>query len=301
MNLLVTGAWRDAKEYLSEIEGMGHDVKFLQYEKDPLPCEYDWVEGVICNGLFLHHPIERFPKLKYIQLTSAGYDRVPIEYIKRHDIKLYNAKGVYSIPMAEWAIMSALELYKNAYSFFENQQKRLWKKDSSLLELTDKKVCIVGYGNVGREVAKRFSSFGTQILAVNRSKVEDIYIRQWFPLQRMDEALSEADIVIICIALTTETKNLFDRDRINKMKQGSVLVNISRGDVIEEETLMESLCDDKFRGVALDVFAEEPLSEKCALWNDPRVIISPHNSYVGDKVNVRMREVIYSNLKKVEV
>ena len=71
MNLLVTGAWKEAKEYLSEIEKMGHDVKFLQYEKDLLPCEYDWVEGVICNGLFLYHPIEKFSRLKYIQLTST--------------------------------------------------------------------------------------------------------------------------------------------------------------------------------------------------------------------------------------
>ena len=78
MNLLITGAWPEAKEHIAEIERMGHKVAFLQQEKEQLPCAYEWVEGVICNGLFLHHPISLFTNLRYIQLTSAGYDRVPM-------------------------------------------------------------------------------------------------------------------------------------------------------------------------------------------------------------------------------
>lgn len=86
MNLLVTGAWKNAKEYLSRLEGIGNNIQFLQYETERLPCDYTWIEGVICNGLFLHHPIERFIHLKYIQLTSAGFDRVPMEYIRKQGI-----------------------------------------------------------------------------------------------------------------------------------------------------------------------------------------------------------------------
>lgn len=296
MNLLVTGAWKEAKEYLSEIEEMGHTVKFLQYEKDSLPCEYDWVEGVICNGLFLYHPIERFSKLKYIQLTSAGYDRVPIEYIKRHHIKIYNANGVYSIPMAEWAMLSVLEIYKNAYHFFEKQQKGIWKKDYSLLELTGKKVCFIGHGSVGKETAKRFAAFGTENIAVNRSEVNDKNIQQWIPLNKIDEILPKVDIIIICIALTEETKNLINNTRLSKMKNDSVIVNCSRGSIIDEEALCKHLQEGKFRGVALDVFNQEPLTEENKLWREPRVIISPHNSFVGDKVKDRMYNVIYNNL-----
>ena len=82
MNLLITGAWQQASEYIEQIEAMGHRVSFLQYEKDSLDCDYEWVEGVICNGLFLYHSIEKFTNLKYIQLTSAGMDRIPLDYIK---------------------------------------------------------------------------------------------------------------------------------------------------------------------------------------------------------------------------
>ena len=123
MNLLVTGAWNHAQDHLEQIRQMGHDIRFLQYEKDDLPCTYDWVEGVICNGLFCHHSIEKFTRLRYIQLTSAGYDRVPMAYIREKGISVFNARGVYSIPMAEWAVMSILEIYKNAYGFYRKQQQ----------------------------------------------------------------------------------------------------------------------------------------------------------------------------------
>ena len=93
MNLLVTGAWQGAKDGIEQLKMLGHQVQFLQFEKDELPCSYEWVEGVICNGLFLSHPIERFTHLKYIQLTSAGFDRVDMQYLYS-DGDLYNFMDV---------------------------------------------------------------------------------------------------------------------------------------------------------------------------------------------------------------
>ena len=93
MNLLVTGAWQGAKDGIEQLKMLGHQVQFLQFEKDELPCSYEWVEGVICNGLFLSHPIERFTHLKYIQLTSAGFDRVDMQY-PYSDGDLYNFMDV---------------------------------------------------------------------------------------------------------------------------------------------------------------------------------------------------------------
>ena len=117
MNLLITGAWHGAQEHIAEIEAMGHEVRFLQWEKDEI-VDPDWVEGVIGNGLFLHHPIESFPNLQYIQLTSAGFDRVPMDYVKAHGIEIHNAKGIYSIPMAEYAVAGVLQLYKQSRFFY---------------------------------------------------------------------------------------------------------------------------------------------------------------------------------------
>ena len=86
MNLLVTGAWLQAKDYIRLIRECGHSVEFLQNEADDLPCSSEWVQGIIGNGIFLDHPIECFPNLQYIQLTSAGFDRVPMKYVAEHNI-----------------------------------------------------------------------------------------------------------------------------------------------------------------------------------------------------------------------
>ena len=94
MKLLITGAWKCTSEQLNQIEKLGHSVVFMQNETDEMPCSYEEVEGAICNGLFLYHPIEKFTSLKFIQLISAGFDRVCLDYVKEKGIQIYNARGV---------------------------------------------------------------------------------------------------------------------------------------------------------------------------------------------------------------
>ena len=167
MKLLITGAWVNAKNHLSELQSLGHEVVFMQNESENLPCDPLWVEGVICNGLFLSHDISAFQNLKYIQLTSAGYDRVPMEYVTAHNITIHNARGVYSIPMAEYALCGVLALYKQSRFFLKNQMQHKWEKHRGLIELHGKTVCIVGCGSVGTECAKRFSAFGTVVRGID--------------------------------------------------------------------------------------------------------------------------------------
>lgn len=279
MNLLVTGAWQCTEEQLDELRQMGHEICFMQYEKDALPCEYAWAEGVICNGLFLSHPIERFTNLKYIQLTSAGYDRVPMDYVKAHNIEIHNAKGVYSIPMAEFAVCGVLQLYKQSRYFYENQKHHKWEKHRGLLELDGKTVCIVGCGDVGKECAKKFDAFGCDIIEIHRD------------LQCI-EAIKTADIVVVTIALTEQTYHLI---RPSEMKQGAVLVNISRGAVVDHNDLVETLKSGKILAV-LDVFEDEPLNENSPLWEMKNVLLTPHNSFVGNKNVERLDKLVLTNI-----
>lgn len=298
-NVLLTGAYSYTREQVDKIEQLGWKTTFIQNELTALDIDVSDFDAVVCNGLFVHNDIEKFYNLKMVQATSAGLERLPIEYMEKHHIMYYNAKGVYSIPMAEWTVMSILQIYKNAYEFFRKQQAQKWEKDRSLLELTDKQVCIIGYGDVGRETAKRLSAFGTEITVVNRSMIKDSIVSRCFLLSGLNEVLAKADIVVLCIALTEETRGLLNADRLQLMKQGSVLVNIARGALIDEKALISCLKNGKFKGVALDVFEKEPLFEKSELWQIPGVIISPHNSFVGELVRKRMFSVIYDNLEKM--
>ncbi len=295
MKLLITGAWKCTSEQLNQIETMGHSVVFMQNEKDTLPCAYEEVEGVICNGLFLHHSIEKFTSLRYIQLTSAGFDRVPMDYVQAHGIKIYNARGVYSIPMAEFAISGVLQLYKQSRFFYENQKKSVWEKHRDVLELYGKTVCIVGCGNVGTECAKRFQSFGCKVIGVDLYPREDMAYEKIYSLLDLDNCLPQADVVILTLPLTEDTRHMMNETRFRAMKDGSVLVNIARGAVVDEQALLKVL-DEKLLGAVLDVFEEEPLSLDNLLWKKENVIITPHNSFVGDGNNERLNRVVFNSL-----
>ena len=297
VKILVTGAWKCTSEQLNQIESMGHSVVFMRNEKDEVPCSYEEVEGVICNGLFLSHPIEKFISLRYIQLTSAGFDRVPMDYVQAQGIAIYNARGVYSIPMAEFAISGVLQLYKQSKFFYENQKRSVWEKHRGLLELYGKTVCIVGCGNVGTECAKRFSIFGCKVIGVDLFLREDVAYEKMYALESLDEALSQSDVVVLTLPLTEETRYMINEQRFAKMKNGSVLVNIARGAVVDEQALL-NVIDEKLLGAVLDVFEEEPLSLDKPLWQKENVILTPHNSFVGDGNTERLKKVILRNLKE---
>ena len=286
MELLVTGAFSGAKLHMRDLEEKGHRVHFLQFEKDELPCPPDQIEGVICNGLFLYHAIENFTSLRFIQLTSAGYDRVPMEYVHDHGIEIYNARGVYSIPMAEAAVAGVLVLYRKMYVFRENQKRHVWEKQRDLLEISGKAVGIFGYGSVGSECAKRFEAFGARVVGVNSS---------WAP-DKADLLLRESDIVICALPLTESTGHYFDAERISLMKPTAVFVNLSRGGTVDTAALARALAEGRLHGAVLDVFEEEPLGTESPLWDMENVIITPHNSFVGEGNEERLWGVIRETL-----
>ena len=296
MNLLVTGAARLRPEQMDALRDAGHQVWFLQNEQDALPLPYDAVEGVICNGLFVYHAIERFVSLKYIQLTSAGFDRVPMDHIREKGIQIHNARGVYSSLMAEMAICGVLQLYKQSRFFAANQAACRWEKHRGLLELSGKNVCIIGCGDVAVECAKRFSAFDCRVTGVNIRPKELPYFEKIVLLEQLEEVLPQADVVVLAVPLAPETERLMNAARFALMKPGAILVNIARGPVVDTQAMIDAL-ERKLGGAVLDVFEEEPLRPDSPLWQMENVIITPHNSFIGDNTQHRLWRVIENNLK----
>ena len=296
MNILVTGAWKCTEEDLNTIAAMGHQVVFMQQEREALPVEPAWVEGMICNGLFLHHDIGLFPNLRFIQLTSAGFDRVPMDEVNRRGIRICNARGVYGIPMAEFAVSGVLQLYKQSRYFTENQKSHGWNKHRDLAELWGKQVAIVGCGNIGQECAKRFAAFDCRVVGVDIFEGELPNISKIYHISRLPEVLPNSDVVVLTLPLTEQTKHLFDADTFAAMKQGAVIVNIARGGVVDTNALISAL-NTHLGGAVLDVFEEEPLNPENPLWDMDNTIVTPHNSFVGEGNSQRLADVILSNLK----
>ena len=298
MKTLVTGAFPLDDGRRAALEALGLALTVHPDERTPVEAPETY-EAAICNGLFAFQDIAAFPNLKYIQLTSAGMDRVPLDYCRVHGIRVCNAAGVYSGPMAEWTVMRLLELYKNAAALEENRRAARWVKDRSWLELSGKTACIVGFGAYGMETAKRLKAFGMNVLAVNRSRKESPFVDRWYPMNRLEEALGEADAVILAIALTDETLDLMNEGRFAAMKPGAVLINAARGALVDEDALLAALEAGKLAGAALDVFRTEPLPAMSPLWRQERVLISPHNSFLGDGNNKRLTNIVLNNLKAV--
>lgn len=297
MNLLLTGAFNYSEQQLEDLKELGCSITFVQDEREELNIDCSKFDAVVCNGLFLYTPIEKFSNLKYIQATSVGLDRLPLDYIRKNNVVLKNARGVYSIPMSEWCISRILDVYKHSEFFFENQKNKKWKKNRGLIELYGKKATIVGAGDIGTETAKRLNAFGVAVMAVDIVKPSADCYCSYFDISNIHKALSISDIVIITLPLTDDTRNLFNEELISHIKDGSILVNMSRGGITDEKSLAVALENGKLSAAILDVFENEPLSADSSLWNTKNLLITPHNSFVSDRNNQRLFEIIYNNLR----
>lgn len=289
MNVLMTGAFQLNNEKLAALEAAGHKVFTHPDERAPVE-QPERYEAVVCNGLFLYNSIEHFTNLRLIQLTSAGLDRVPLDYIRAHGIELHNAVGVYSVPMAEFAVCGILQLYKQSRFFAANQAQHKWEKHRGLLELFGKHVCILGCGDVGREIAKRLKAFDCYITGVNRTVRVLQDFDEVLSLDKLSDAAAVCDILICCIALTPETRGMVNREVFDLLSADAVFVNVARGATADEAALIEWL-QNGGRAV-LDVFEEEPLPETSPLWDMENVILTPHNSFVGDGNRSRLWETV---------
>lgn len=300
MNILITGAWNFATKYIIDIEALGHNVIYMKNETDELPCEYEWVEGIICNSIFLFHRIDKFINLKYVQLISSGYDRVQMDYIKEKNIIINNANSVYSIPISEVVVLGVLQLYKKSKFFYENQKKHIWKKNRELLELYGKTICVIGCGSVGVECAKRFLSFGCKVIGVANKIINNQNFHFIYQFNDIKTAISISDVIVISVPLNEQTNNLFNYDLFNYFKSNSILVNVSRGAIVNTNALIDAL-SKKLYGAILDVFEEEPLDSNSILWDMDNVIIFPHNSFIGEGNEKRLYDVIITNLRNLQM
>lgn len=298
MRILLTGAFAYTNEQIAQIEGLGLKTVFMQQEADTLPIKASDVDATVCNGLFLHHTFVEFKNLKYIQLTSAGFDRVPLEEIKKRGIRINNARGVYSIPMAEWALGRILEHYKHFSEFNKSQKKREWNKDRSIKEINGTKSAIIGAGNIGQEVAKRLSAFGSTVTGYDVILGERPYFDSVHHVNALFSEISDYDIVVLTAPYTPETHHIISKKILQSLKINATLVNIARGGLVDTDALLVALKERPDLYAALDVFETEPLSKESPLWDLENVTLSPHNSFVSNGNNKRMFNLIYNNLKE---
>jgi len=296
MDLLLTYNYDQDK--IKKIEELGFNVILTEEKNIIYQPQYKDIEVMICNNPFQNLEVDKLENLKWIQLISAGADRVPLADILNKNILLTTAGGGYSPAIAEWIIAKIMELYKKSRYYYQNQLNKEWNKDRDIKELTNKKILFFGTGSIAQETAKRLKAFDCKLYGINTNGRLTNYFNQCFTFEKADNIISEADINIITLPLTPQTYKIINYDLLNKMKKDSILINVSRGKIIDQKDLIRLLAEGHFYGAALDVFENEPLEKDSLLWEMENVIISPHVAYASEYRFDRVFNVICQNLKR---
>jgi len=258
------------------------------------------------------------PALRWLQFHSAGIDfAVESPLLKNRNIVVTTLSGAAAPQMAEYAVTMILALGHRMYEIYNNQNRLEWPHDRwdlfSPLELRGSTVGIVGYGSIGREIARLLQPFGTTILATKRDvrhpqdagyteeglgDPEGNYFTRLYPIQALKSMLKLCDFVIVCVPLTAETRNLISEEELAVMKSTAHLVNIGRGGVVDQAALFTALQEHHLAGVAMDVFAEEPLPPGSPFWRMPNVIVTPHIGGISVAYQYRAMKLFVENLKR---
>jgi phosphoglycerate dehydrogenase-like enzyme len=236
--------------------------------------------------------------LKWVHISSAGVDRFLFPEIVSHPAIMTCARGVAAVSIAEHAFALILAFTRSLPLAFRNQQERRWAH-TSLIEICGQTLGIVGFGRVGREVARRATGFGLRVLAVDANPVDPPEgVTALWPPDRLPDLCAEADILVNCTPLTAQTERMIRREHFARMKPSALFVNVSRGRVVDQEALIEALREGRIAGAALDVVDPEPLPSDSPLWNLPNVILTAHSATTSQHFWRRMHELFCENLRR---
>lgn len=242
------------------------------------------------------------PNLKWLQATSAGIGQlVKKAGLVETSIIFTTASGVHAVPLAEYCLTAMLMFTKLAFHLMAEKERKHWERYCAG-QLRGQTVAVIGLGQVGREVARLARAVGMSVTGVKRTlegfSAADVHVDQLYALTDLHAMLADADFVVLIVPHTAETEGLIGARELAAMKRGAVLINIARGDVVDEAALIEALQSGHLGGAALDVFTVEPLPADSPLWTMPNVLISPHSASTAGNENEKIVALFCDNLRR---
>lgn len=260
------------------------------------------------------------PNLKWVQSRYVGMDRY-LDHFLFHDpdVIITNMSGAITSQVAEFVVMTILAFGRKLPEIISLQKEKRWltnkEKWQNFIpqELRNSTVGIIGYGAIGRQVARLLRPYQATILAVKKDVLhpEDTgytregmgdphgeFFERLYPIEALHSVLEESNFVVMALPLTESTHHLMNAAAFEAMKPSAYLINVGRGGLIDEQALIQALQESKIAGAALDVFSEEPLSEDSPLWEMPNVIISPHISFISRNFNEDTLLLFLDNLNR---
>ena len=311
------------EETLEKFQAVSPRLSIIQMATDVPDDILEGIEVLYSANSFYPAP-EKVPNLRWLQLNSAGAERALRQPIGQHeDVELTSASGIHATQMAEYSMMMMLAFSQKLLLILEHQSKSYWTKEAWLhfvpWPLRDSTLGIIGYGNVGREIARLASSFGMKILACKRDVMhpaltgrfvevglgdpEGVIPERIYPAEAVADMVTHCDYVIASMPMSSHNQAIIRSEVFEAMKSEAYFINVGRGGVVDEDALLHSLQTKQIAGAALDVFSQEPLPEDSPFWKLDNVIISPHISgnskYYSDKAAIIFEENLRRYVNKL--
>ncbi len=300
LKVLITSKVTDPQ--LEELRRIAPDAEIVR-ELDPAKARELFREADILCGFQLPGPLEEARNLKWIQLISAGAEHVLKSGVQNTDLLITTVSGIHGFAMAEYTIWAMVTLARRMSLVQEEMKERKWRPSRLRTyygeELHGSTVGVLGLGGVGRQIASTLRCLGMRVLGLTRSGVgpEGLAEKVYSP-QGLLEMLGECDWVVVALPLTAETRRLVGEQELRAMKPTARLINVGRGELVDEEAVARALREGWIGGAALDVFCKEPLPANSELWDLPNLVLTPHMSGNTLPYMDRAAEVFRENLRR---
>lgn len=245
--------------------------------------------------------VRKAPKLRWLQTFNAGVDHPIFAEMLTRGIRLTTAAGTTAVPIAQSAITGLLMLSRGFPNWLRAQREHKWAHvrggPSLPLDLAGQTICVLGLGAIGGEIARLAKALGLNVIGIRRSPRKDgDPVDEIHPPAELAQVLARCQWLAVACPLTPETRKMIDADMLSKLPKGARLMNVGRGEIVDEPALIAALQSGHLAGAYLDVFEKEPLPADSPLWDMPEVICTPHNSGASAGNEGRVREVFVQNV-----
>lgn len=271
---------------------------FIDWDLDNFAESMKSAEVLVTWDLPTENLREVAPSLRWIHIIGAGVEHLcPMDWLPE-GVTIVNNRGAHADKGGEFGLMAVLMLHNHMPAIIANQSRTHWESLYST-PIEGKTALIVGTGHIGRGAGWRLQSLGMRVLGVSRHGVAVDEVDEIYPVERLDEALPQADFLFVSTPLTSETTNLIDRRRQSLMKNGAGVINVGRAGTMDYDALAENLVSGHFHGAIIDVFDPEPLPADSPLWNVPNLLVTPHVSADdGDSYVPMTLDLVFANMRR---
>jgi phosphoglycerate dehydrogenase-like enzyme len=286
-------------QIVTAVSAEAYELAGEPIDKDAIDPEVVWLSlDSYASGTLgaLYGRLMKAQATRWTQIMAAGIDNPIFRNILEKGVRL-SKSSAQATPIAEYVVAHALSLQVPIQAQAALQAKHEWKS-TPYRELGRTRWVMVGFGNIGHEIARRIKPFGIDLTVVRRSPAPDALADRVLPFSDLASTLPDADVIVLACALNDETRDMCGDAFFRAMKPGAILINIGRGGLVDEDALQAGLDRDQPAHAVLDVFQTEPLPADSWFWDHPKVRVSAHTSNSGDGNLGRGDELFLENLRR---